>query len=295
MARNGSPRRRSHFGAETVSKGFSPEWLHLREQADTRARNSEIAESVSAHFALRDQVTIVDLGCGTGSNLRATAQLLPSRQTWTLADHDLDLIANAKTELRRWADRSDDNGECLRLHKGHALIDVTFTMCDLAQDLANVLGDAPNLITASAFFDLVSTDFIRRIVKAAAERNAALYALLTYNGRQKWTPHRPTDNQMIAAFHRHQMRDKGFGPAAGPLAAAELADQLKMSGYTVLEGESPWILDRNDRMLIDELVRGHAMAVSETGTVDLKTIETWVKVQRTGAVVGHTDIFAVPS
>ena len=62
------------------------------------------------------------------------------------------------------------------------------------------------------------------------------------------------------------MRDKGFGPAAGPMAPSHLADQFRLNGYSVLEGESPWDLGRNDRMLIEELVRGHAMAAGETGS-----------------------------
>ena len=48
-------------------------------------------------------------------------------------------------------------------------------------------------------------------------------------------------------------------------------------------------------MLIDELVRGHAVAVTETGAVDEKTVVAWVNVSRTAAFVGHTDMFAVPA
>ncbi len=146
----------------------------------------------------------------------------------------------------------------------------------------------------SAFLDLVSEAYINRLAKAVAARRAAFYAALTHNGLQRWNPHRPADNQMASAFHRHQMRDKGFGPAAGPLAASLVADAFRLNGYLVLEGESPWRLERNDRMLVDELVRGHAVAVTETGAVDAKTVVAWVSVPRTGALVGHTDTFAVP-
>jgi hypothetical protein len=68
-----------------------------------------------------------------------------------------------------------------------------------------------------------------------------------------------------------------------------------LNGYTVLEGESPWVLGRNDRMLLEELQRGYAMAAAETGLVDAKTIEAWIKVQRNAAEVGHTDTFAAPA
>lgn len=274
--------------------GFSPEWLHLRESADRAARNSDIANAVSARFALRHEISVVDLGCGTGANLRATAPLLPDKQAWVLIDNDRALLDAARSEIARWADHATDEADVLKIKKGHADIAVTFKALDLAQDLEQAFGTNPALVTASALFDLVSEPFIREVAKLCAERNAAFYTVLTYNGVQRWTPHRPADNQIAGAFHRHQLTDKGFGPAAGPMAPSLLADQFRLNGYSVLEGDSPWVLARNDRTLLQELQRGYAIAAAETNTVDTKTIETWIKVQRHGAEVGHTDIFAAP-
>jgi SAM-dependent methyltransferase len=275
--------------------GFSPEWLRLRESADANARNRDIANAVSARFAQRETLTVVDLGCGTGANLRATASLLPNTQTWTLVDSNAALLACARTELASWSDQAESDGTLLRLKKGHASITVNFKSSDLATELESVFEHAPALVTASAFFDLVSEPFIRKLALRCSEARSAFYAVLTYNGVQRWNPHRPADNQIASAFHSHQLRDKGFGAAAGPLASSELADQFRHNGYLVQEGESPWVLGRNDRMLIEELMRGHAMAAGETGLVDAKTLETWVKVQRSGAEIGHTDTFAVPA
>ena len=273
---------------------FSAEWLALREGADARARNHDIVQAVSAWFALRGHITVVDLGSGAGANLRAVAPLLPARQRWHLVDKDEALFAAAKIALRKWADKTEMAGDTLRLTKGSAEIEVHFQIADLAHDLDSVLAVKPDLVTASAFFDLVSSDFIRTLARQIATTRAALYATLTYNGVQRWSPHRPSDSQMAAAFNRHQMTDKGFGPAAGPTAAGLLADQLRLEDYTVLEGESPWVLGQNDRSLLEELQRGHALAVLETKALDDKAVETWIKVIRAAAEVGHTDVFATP-
>ena len=273
---------------------FSPEWLRLREAADQRARNSDIESVVQARFAQRQSIKVVDLGCGTGSNLRAIVSLLPNVQSWTLVDNDPLLLDAARKDLADWADHTEITGDGLNLKKGHADITVTFQCLNLATDLENALPQGTDLVTASALFDLVSEDFIRAFAKRCAEINAAVYTVLTYNGIQRWEPHRPADNQMSGAFHRHQLRDKGFGPSAGPMAPSHLLDQFKLGGFLVQEGDSSWRLSRNDRTLLEELVRGHAMAVGETGSVDAKTIESWVKVTRSVALVGHTDTFAVP-
>lgn len=275
--------------------GFSREWLRLREGADRAARNSDIANAVAARFALRDDIRVIDLGCGTGANLRATASLLPNRQTWRLIDNDAQLLSIARQQIAHWADQTESDGDTLVVKKGHATISVSFTQTDLAKNLDSIFADTPQVVTASALFDLVSEPFIRKVAKLCAEHAAAFYTALTYNGVQRWSPHRPADNQIAGAFHRHQLTDKGFGPAAGPMAPALLADQFRLNGFTVLEGESPWVLGRHDRMLIEELQRGYAMAAAETGAVDDKTIENWVRVQRTGAEIGHTDTFAAPA
>jgi SAM-dependent methyltransferase len=275
--------------------GFSREWLRLREPVDVAARNSDVAEAVAARFALRDAVRVVDLGCGTGANLRATSSLLPNSQSWTLIDNDAALLEAARHTLSAWADEVETQGETLHLKKGSAEITVDFKSLDLATDLDRAFDGSPALVTASAFCDLVSEAFIRKLAAKCAEKKSAFYSLLTYNGVQRWSPHRPADNQIASAFHSHQQSDKGFGPAAGPMAQSHLVDQFKLYNYLVLEGESPWVLGRNDRMLIDELVHGQATAAGETGLVDAKTLETWVKVQRSGAEIGHTDTFAVPA
>jgi SAM-dependent methyltransferase len=274
--------------------GFSREWLKLREPADLAARNPDVANAVAARFALRNTLNVVDLGCGTGANLRATASLLPNAQTWTLIDNDATLLEAARNALSAWADEAETRGSALHLKKGTAQITAEFKSLDLASSLNEAFAGSPALVTASAFCDLISETFIRDLARKCAEHRSAFYSVLTYNGLQRWSPHRPADNQIASAFHKHQLGDKGFGPAAGPMAPTHLTDQFKLNEYLVLEGESPWVLGRNDRMLIDELVHGHATAAAETGLVDAKTLETWVKVQRNGAEIGHTDTFAVP-
>jgi len=274
---------------------FSAEWLALRESVDERARNGDVANAASARFTLRDHLDVVDLNAGTGANLRAAAPLLPARQNWLLVDRDDALRKAARRALCQWANTCAEEGEALVLTKGPARIRVAFATMDLARDLETVFQRAPGLITASAFFDLVPEDFIKRLARLCTEHKAALYATLTLNGVQRWTPHRPADNRIAAAFHRHQRSDKGLGPAAGPMAATLIADYFRVGGYSVIEGDSPWRLGGGDRMLISELVRGYAFAAAETGEVDDGTIEAWVKVNRSGAEIGHTDTFAAPS
>lgn len=275
---------------------FSAEWLALREPADRRARNGEVASALAARFALRDSLRVVDLGCGAGSNLRATAPLLPMTQSWTLVDYDAALLSAARVALIAWADSVHEHETgVLELRFRERAIHVEFRRADLAADLDYALEGKPDLVTAAALFDLASADFIRRAVQATAKRRAVFYTVLTYNGIQHWTPRQPSDGQMTAAFNRHQMSDKGFGPSAGPTAPVEIAEQLELVGYSVIEGQSPWRLTQaHDARLIGDLVSGQAAAVRETRAVDATTVDRWESVDRSAAEVGHVDTLGLP-
>src|SRR5262245_2224663 len=274
--------------------GFSAQWLDLREPVDHRSRNVELGHRLARHFEGWRPITIVDLGCGTGSNLRATAPLLGPDQYWTLVDYDQALLDAAGERLAAWADGADKKDDRLILFKGAKRLTVEFRRADIAGDLDTALGANANLVTASAFFDLVSADFIARFAAAVAKRKAAFFTVLTYDGDQRWTPEHDADAAMAEAFHAHQARDKGFGAAAGPNAPDVLGEAFTGAGYTIEEADSAWRLGESDAALVADLARGFAEAVRETGQVDAQTVADWSAIARTGAVVGHTDTLALP-
>src|SRR4051794_13823583 len=194
--------------------GFSAGWLALREPADPHARNRALVAELRSVFAGRDTAAIIDLGCGTGSNLRALAASLARRQSWRLVDRDPALLGAARERLAAWADGSE-TGAGLRLRKGGFEIAVCFVEADLAPGVAPLLSDGGvDLVTAAALFDLVSASWIEGFARETAAAGAAFYPALTYDGVDRWSPPHPADAAMLVGFHAHQRRDKGFGPAA---------------------------------------------------------------------------------
>jgi hypothetical protein len=279
--------------------GFSAQWLSLREGADHRSRHAGLAKQLTQHFAGRELVRVVDLGSGTGSNLRATAPRLGPAQEWVLIDNDPALLEEAALALTHWADHAKPVGDALVLVKDGANIGVSFRLHDLAGDIEGALSGQPDLITASALFDLASAGWMGRLARAIAGRKAAFYTVLTYDGRDSFTPENPLDAAVMAAFSNHMQSEKGFGIAAGPKAAAALAESFAQVGYRVETGDSPWVLDAQDRPLADALVNGIAGAVSETGALAPADLEAWLafRTQRSGnadarLITGHTDILA---
>jgi SAM-dependent methyltransferase len=278
--------------------GFSDAWLALREPADLRARNPELMGALAEAVTGREELVIVDLGCGTGSTLRALAPLFDPaiRQRWMLIDHDDRLLSAARKRLAGWADHTSEEGGDLHLKFSGRSIRVTFNRSDLAEGVEQLL-QPDALVTASAFFDLVSEEWIEQFSQAAASRRCVVYAALTYDGREYWLPPILSDGAMLAAFRQHQRRNKGIGKAAGPFAAERLCSALMARGYDVMTAPSDWLLDRKkEAELIRELARGSAHAITELGLFDQTVIDNWRERRERAETVciGHTDILGLP-
>jgi hypothetical protein len=263
--------------------GFSADWLALREPYDARARNRDVLDSVATAAAAGDAVAVVDLACGIGSTLRAVAPRLPPRQDWRLVDNDLSLLARAAA--------------------GKAIpgIAVTRIPVDLARDLEAALDGRVNLVTASALLDLVSAEWLDRLVIEVAARRLPLYAALNYDGRVSFDPADPLDAAVIAAVNLHQQTDKGFGPALGPRAAEAAIKRFQAADYAVVHGRSDWHLLPRDHDIQRDMLAGWAGAAREIGGLSLPDAAAWLTrrrdllaAARSTVKVGHVDIFARP-
>jgi hypothetical protein len=133
----------------------------------------------------------------------------------------------------------------------------------------------------------------------AARLSAAqipLYAALNYNGEMTWDPDLPDDAAITTSFNRHQLRDKGIGPATGPNSANETARLFETYGYDVATADSPWALGPDEASLHDALLQGIAEAAAETGNT---AAAGWLDARRqslgrSSVVIGHTDLLAIP-
>jgi hypothetical protein len=261
---------------------FSADWLDRREPHDQRARNPAVLAAVAAAFTEDASVSTVDLACGTGATVRALAGALPMHQHWRLVDNDLGLLARAKAAAPPESR-------------------VNVMAIDLVRDLEASLDGPVDLVTTSAFLDLVSEEWLERLVTEIAARRLPFYAALSYDGRIVMTPADEADATIVAAFNRHQTIDKGFGPALGPASAAHAVAMFERLGYAVVQGPADWQIEARDPMYKD-LVSSIAGAASELVGVPQTTIEGWATRRRIQAAagrstvqVGHLDFFAHPT
>jgi hypothetical protein len=263
--------------------GFSAEWLALREPLDLRARNAGVLDAVAAAFQGRHALSIVDLGSGTGSTVRALSARLPKAQAWRLVDNDPVLLSDAFA-FERPAD-----------------VAVETQQFDLNGDVGPLFDGGVDLVTASALLDLVSEPWLANLAAAAAARSLPVYMALSYDGRATFSSADPLDAPVVAAVNTHQRGNKGFGPALGPRAAAAATTIFPALGYSIMQGESDWVATAGDAESQIELLRGWLHAAGETGELSRDALDGWFA-RRSRAVaageltltVGHVDFFAQP-
>jgi hypothetical protein len=277
---------------------FSADWLALREPADHTAVNPEVRAVLTARFAKQEQITVVDLGSGAGSNLRGTYAALPQQQHWTLVDYDPKLLHAAKNTLSKWADSASVDDEKLLLIKAGKHLTVQFREADLSTgDYAAVVAKA-NLVTAAALFDLVSVQSIEKLAQTLVTNGQTFFTVLTYDGHASWHPSHAADAAIRDAFNAHQRTDKGFGPASGPGGTTALAKAFYARGFRVLRGTSPWVVDQRYGTLRRDLDTGFANAVRETGKLNEASIASWLALRTSStdgtSIIGHEDLLAVP-
>ncbi|HET9716027.1 MAG TPA: class I SAM-dependent methyltransferase [Pseudolabrys sp.] len=263
--------------------GFSADWLARREPHDLRARNPEVVRAVIDCLNPLQTVHITDLACGTGSTLRALGTHLPARQNWRLVDNDLGLLGRASA---------------MTLAKN---INVAALTLDLNRDLELALDGPLDLVTTTAFLDLVSEPWAERLTVEIAARSIPLYAALTYDGRIEIAPEDSQDPAIVAAVNEHQATDKGFGPALGSDATRFLIEKFKSVGYGLVQGRSDWVMGPQDGAIQKEIFVGWAKAAREIGALPEREISSWLsrrcQIVESGLSslrVGHIDFFATP-
>jgi len=272
---------------------FSADWLQQREPFDTAARD-EAARRLQLAARLHAMAPpagtpwrVIDLGCGTGANQRWLAPRLGGAQQWLVLDHDAAL-------LRGWPPSVSGPG---------FEASVVCQQMDLAQHLEALPWHAAHLVTASALLDLVSADWLQRMVALAVAARSAMLFTLNVDGRHDWEPVDPLDSAVGRLFARHQRRDKGFGPALGGAAVPVLRRALQGSGYRVFSATSDWRLHSLESAhagaMQHALVDGMAQAACEQDPASIAALEAWRQRRHALAAsgrlsVGHVDLLALP-
>lgn len=281
---------------------FSDQWLTLREPADHLARDAQLTHAADRWLAqrtnpprpLETRRTIVDLGCGSGSNLRYLAPRLHGAQHWRLIDHDAELLASARLRCEHLTSL---DAQPIHLESVNQ---------SLADAWENALQGA-ELVTASALFDLLTPADVDALAQACHGNDCAVLFALSVDGRIRFhdnsgAPLLSDDDRFaFSALEAHQRRDKGGGPALGTQAPRYLRESFHRLGYHIREAATPWRLGPESLALTEALLAGWRSALHEQLPGQIARIDRWHGERLDGLMsgqltlsVGHRDLLATP-
>lgn len=284
-------------------ENFDRDWLQERYPFDAEARNKTLESKVLAHFADQDQLTLVDVGAGTGSNCLYFIDQLPQNQKWYLVEQNEDLKKATIRRLKDFAayhkynfDRKKDKITIKSIKKKIEVTVINDSLLNLPDlvDLKKV-----DLVLANAVFDLFSKTQIEQFVNIIMDNQLAFYPTLNYEG-MAFLPADPFDEVFIERYNAHMERPQAFGTALGKNASQYMVDLLEAKKCQIDTAVSTWNIEPDDIKM-----HYYLLNFMENALVELKlapamqeNFERWVQRKKDLIItrqqrleIGHLDIF----
>lgn len=289
---------------------FRSSWLAQREMFDLSSRSTKLAqnfvEAVQANKKnTQNLLRLIDLGGGTGANFRVLAPLIETNQYWLICENDPQLLNEALATTIEWARKQswtckNSNGFLL-IQAGKSKWTIEMRQIDLSLDINSIDASHFDGVTTSAFLDLVSEEWLQRMVKWINKSQRPFLAAMTVDGLRHWEPELASDLRINEAFQRHQLTDKGFGCALGPEAIQTLIQIFNQYEIYCETAKSDWIINSYATDMLRKLIDETVEVVEQTGRANSLGLRAWhsqrhqyVSQGLARMTVGHMDLLAVP-
>jgi len=294
----------SNDHTDNSAQGFSEQWLTLREPADHAARSDRLSKILAEWSTQHDSLNIVELGAGTGSNLRYLMPMLGKNQQWVLVDNDPALLNHLPEILQPWADEQHakltvENNKLQIDHENYSAT-VKIQLLNLALQLSELPMKDVHLLTASALLDLTSATWLDQIAGLVAKHHCSCLFALNYNGNIHWQPELDGDDTIKTLLNLHQLKNKGFGNALGPEAGNYLVSALQQLGRNSETDDSDWSISAQSHALQQAIVDGWAPAAMDQDNNYSELIQHWhsrrreiIRQGQSSLTVGHVDVLSL--
>lgn len=267
------------------------EWLNLRYDADCQSRNQRVQEQVLGQLK-EDTIRILDIGAGTGSNIRyLLTKLTNPKQQWILLDQEEDLLQNVKHHLAILADLQHQSDAKFAFHYEGREISVEFLVGDLFSSKVEAYMKSSDLIVANAFFDLLSKSQLSSFMSMLKANEQLLLATINYTGTTFSVHHSKQDDIWIERYHQHMKRPSLSGSSTGPDCINEMTRIIQDHGLRYVAGPSDWVLDLKEP-LIQGIFDFMEAAFLDMG-MPIEEFNNWRTSKREGELVIHHSDLAI--
>lgn len=286
---------------------FATDWLEERYRFDVAARNPKVEAVCLQYFAQHPDVSIIDMGAGTGANFIYLSEKFPQSQQWALVELNPNLLKRARERLKIWAAAKGytvrEEGQNLDFRRSEQHIHVQLIQGSFLELPQLLQPDQFHLVTASAVFDLLSEQMLSNLVQVFHQNRLALLATLNYES-MAYLPGDAEDDHWIELYEAHMQREQDFGRALGPKCSAFLENgYAQLPTEQILRAPSRWQIEPADTFM-----HGHMIAFLERSLLEMthlghsgKGLNAWLQrkkaalqAQQLRLSVTHSDLFIAP-
>ncbi len=268
------------------------QWLNQRFDYDSRSRNLDLEKEFLASLAELETINIIDLGSGSGANLKYLSPKIDGQQVWHLIERDKSLMNHAEKtiELVKQTNQA-------KLRSVHKII-ADFTDKDL-----NVFKETERRVfLANAVFDIIPLATFLTFLDLLGSRpcnNVILYFTIHINEDLTIQPIHPLNQKYLSLFHQHMQRDQNGKRAMGPNTVREISNTLSQRGFLVKTADSSWDIKEDSSFLKSNFDFIICATRELLGPKEVGEWEEWVQFHlkaidqgKSRLHVGHQDILA---
>ncbi|MEM6320838.1 MAG: hypothetical protein AAF960_24440 [Bacteroidota bacterium] len=263
------------------TENFDRDWLNERYPFDVAARDKSLETKVLSDFRTKENLVLVDVGAGTGSNTLYFVEKLPQSQHWWLIEQNETL---RDATFRRFKDFAayhkyefSKKKYTITIKTPSKVIKVTI----LNDSLFNLAQLVPigkvDLVMANAVFDLFTKTQLENWVAILQDNQLPFYTTLTYQS-MAFQPEDTFDTTFIDLYNQHMERPQELGRAMGKNAANYLVALLQKN-QEVATAESTWHVESEDIKMHYYLLNfmENALAEMDLSVSMSENFERWVQ------------------
>jgi hypothetical protein len=272
-------------------------WHDERFKYDCEARNQKVEQACFHHFYGKNEMTIVDLGSGTGSNCLYFFEKFPSQQDWIFIEKDEKISQYALNRLGIEADKKGyevthaTNSLVLKKEDRNVKIKyITDSFLNLV-DLVDL--DKVDLVMASAVFDLISFSQFVDFGSVLLEKNLPLLTTLNY-AEMNFNSDAPSDVVFIEKYESFMNRPQEFGKAMGKKCPRILVDFFQKQEAKVEYGSSIWKLEGESAQVMNHHLLNFMESASNQmieGQEEKILFKDWITTKREAVEEGTLDTY----
>ena len=288
-------------------KIFNSEWLEERFRFDNAARNKRVEAAFFDFISDLENISIVDLGSGTGANFLYFFDKIEINQRWFLIEKDRRFIEPTLERLEYFAAQKgysiQKNHQSLKIQTDSkraeiSLINESFFKLQDLVDLKNI-----DVIMAAALFDLLTEKQFETIAALIFSNNIPLLATMNYFDTI-FHLKSESDRKFINSYNDHMRREQLFGRSLGNAIVPFMENYFIKNDIHFLKGSSDWKIKNADfrmqKILLDFIENAVSELLDNGEENDL--FKKWMLQKRSlsekkllGIRVAHFDFFALPN